>query len=130
LPWAVIPVPGFLAAFWLADRYRNRFRDQSGWRGKLAIFLDAIHLVSLLFRHPVRHAPAELGMAAFWLAEALMGWTALACFGFHRLVSLWVPMPFALGRLRLLREMGPGDQGTLDHPAAPTGEPAVDHHAG
>jgi hypothetical protein len=25
LPWAIIPVPGFLIAFWLAERYRDRY---------------------------------------------------------------------------------------------------------
>jgi peptidoglycan/LPS O-acetylase OafA/YrhL len=36
LPWAVIPIPGFLIGFWAADRYGDRFRDRSGWRRKPA----------------------------------------------------------------------------------------------
>jgi hypothetical protein len=83
LPWAVIPVPGFLLAFWLAERYRDRLRSASGWQGKLAIFLDGIHLVRDLFRHPVSYAGGLLGMTAFWLAESLMGWSAMAAFGFR-----------------------------------------------
>src|SRR5437764_311443 len=34
LPWAVIPVPGFLLAFWLAERYRGRLQDKRGVAGK------------------------------------------------------------------------------------------------
>jgi hypothetical protein len=83
LPWAVIPVPGFLLAFWLAERYRDRLGSASGWRGKLGIFLDGIHLVRDLFRHPGSYGAGLLGMATFWLAESLMGWSALAAFGFR-----------------------------------------------
>jgi len=39
IPWAVLPVPGFLIAFWLAERYRDRFRDRDGWRGSLCHFI-------------------------------------------------------------------------------------------
>jgi hypothetical protein len=83
LPWAVIPVPGFLIAFWLAERHRDGLRNASGWRGRLGVFLDSIHLLRLMFRRPLGHAPGLVGMAAFWLAEALIGWSALACFGFR-----------------------------------------------
>lgn len=83
LPWAVIPVPGFLLAFWLAERYRDRLRSASGWQGKLGIFLDGIHLVRDLFRHPLTYAAGLLGMATFWLAESFMGWSAMAAFGFR-----------------------------------------------
>lgn len=179
LPWAVIPVPGFLIAFWAAERYRARLRDAPGWKGKLGIFLDAIHLTKELFRHPLRLAGGVLGMAGFWLAESLMGWASLAAFGFHmnvaqfivgfytgmvftrrtgplagagvldlvlpvtvwysgapfatavvgmftyRFISLWVPMPFALSRLRPLREIGnrsvPGAEGRAEQ----SGEPGL-----
>lgn len=182
LPWAVIPVPGFLLAFWLAERYRDRHRDASGWRGKLGIFLDSIHQVQMLFRRPGRHQPALLGMAVFWLAEMFTGWAGLALFGFrmnwaqfiigfgtgmiftrrtgplagaglldlilpvtvyysgaplaaavvgifaYRVVSLWLPMPIALSRLRMLRDMGdrpvPGAEGTADA----GDEPALQDH--
>ncbi len=81
LPWAVIPVPGFLLAFWLAERYRDRVRTAPGWQGQLGIFLDGIHLVRGLFRHPKTYAAGLLGMTAFWVAESFMGWSALAAFG-------------------------------------------------
>jgi hypothetical protein len=83
LPWAVIPVPGFLLAFWLAERYRDQVRTARGWRGKVGILLDGIHLARALFRQPGTYAAALVGMTAFWLAESLMGWSALAAFGFR-----------------------------------------------
>src|SRR5262249_32091145 len=180
LPWAVLPVPGFLLAFWLAERDRDQVRDAPGWRGKLGIFLDGIHLVFALFRRPLREAPVLLGMTAFWLAECFAGWAGLAAFGYHmnaarfiiglatgmvftrrtgpfagagvlelvlpvslwasgaplvvavvgmftyRALSLWLPLPFALGRLRTLRQLGarsgPGAPGQIQSPPK---EPAL-----
>ena len=81
IPWAVIPVPGFLVAFWAAERYRDRVRDQAGWQGVLGTFLQAVHLIRELFIHPRRWAAALLGMALFWAAEAFAAWAALAAFG-------------------------------------------------
>jgi hypothetical protein len=83
LPWAVIPVPGFLIAFWLAERYRDRLRDEPGLRGKTGIFLDSIHLVRRLFMSPGRHWPAVPGMAMFWAADMLAAWLSLAAFGYR-----------------------------------------------
>jgi uncharacterized membrane protein YbhN (UPF0104 family) len=83
LPWAVLPVPGFLLAFWLAERDRDGRRDAPGWRAKVGIFCDAIHLVRIAFRHPVRRAAVLLGMTVFWLAECLAGWAGMAFFGYH-----------------------------------------------
>jgi uncharacterized membrane protein YbhN (UPF0104 family) len=82
LPWAVIPVPGFALAFWMAERYRARLRGRDGWRGKVGVFLDSIHLNRLLFLRPLEHGPAVLGMAFFWIADALVMWAALSAFGF------------------------------------------------
>lgn len=158
--WSVLPVPGFALAFWLSERYRERLRARSGWRGKLAVFLDSIHLNRLLFLRPQRHGPALLGMLVYWLADAFAAWSALAAFGYrmnvaaffigfatgmvftrrtgplggagilmvvlpvtiwysgapmavavvgvvaYRVITLWLPMPFALGSLRRLRELG------------------------
>jgi hypothetical protein len=36
LPWAVIPLPAFAAAFWLASRCRPRLLERAGWRARLA----------------------------------------------------------------------------------------------
>ena len=81
LPWAVLPVPGLLIAFWAAERYRDRFRAQPGWRGMVGTFLESIHLIRELCIRPRRWALALAGMALFWAAEALAAWAALAAFG-------------------------------------------------
>lgn len=83
LPWAIIPIPGFLIAFWLAERYRDRFRDQGGWRGFVGTFLDSIHIIREIFAHPRRWGWAVLGMALFWGADACAAWAGLAAFGFQ-----------------------------------------------
>jgi hypothetical protein len=83
LPWAVIPVPGFLIAFWTAKRYGDRFRDRAGWRGKLGTFLDSIRIIRVLFAHPVRWGSALWGMALFWAADAFAAWAGFAAFGFQ-----------------------------------------------
>lgn len=82
IPWAIIPVPGFLLAFWAAERYRARCRHRAGWRGAVRTFLDSIHLVRELFLRP-RWASAVLGMALFWAGEAFAAWAGLAAFGFE-----------------------------------------------
>jgi hypothetical protein len=83
LPWAVIPIPGFLIAFWAAGRYSDRLRDRAGWRGKLGIFLDSIRMIRELFAHPLRWGSALAGMALFWAADAFAAWAGLAAFGFE-----------------------------------------------
>jgi hypothetical protein len=82
LPWAVIPLPAFAAAFWLASRYRPRLAGRAGWRVRLSVFLDAVLLIRALFARPVRHRGAIGGMAVFWAGDALAVWSALAAFGF------------------------------------------------
>ena len=81
LPWAVIPVPAFAAAFWLASRYRVRLQGRAGWRARLSVVFDAVLLIRALFARPVRHRGAIGGMAVFWAGDALAVWSALAAFG-------------------------------------------------
>ena len=81
LPWAVIPVPAFVAAFWLASRYRARLAGRAGWRARVSVFLDAVLLIRALFARPVRHRGAIAGMAVFWAGDALAVWAGLAAFG-------------------------------------------------
>ena len=177
IPWSVLPVPGFAIAFWAAERYRDGLRHQHGWRGKIGVFLDSIHLNRLLFLRPKDHSPAVAGMTMFWLADAFAMWAALAGFGFHmnpapmfigfatglvftrrtgplggagilmvvlpvtlwvsgaplaaavvavfayRVLSLWLPMPFALASLPTLRQMGeagaPHAEGEVEVPNEP-----------
>jgi hypothetical protein len=82
LPWAVIPVPAFAAAFWLASRYRARLPGRGGWRARISVFLDAVLLIRALFARPVRHRGAIVGIALFWAGDALAVWAGLAAFGF------------------------------------------------
>jgi uncharacterized membrane protein YbhN (UPF0104 family) len=183
LPWAVIPIPGFALAFWLAERYREKFHGRPGWRGNVGVFLDSIHLNRELFLRPQEHGPAVLGMLVFWLTDAFAMWASLEAFGFtmnaaalfigyatgmvftrrtgplggagilmvvlpvtiwysggamplatavvgvfvYRVVTLWLPMPFAFASLPTLRDMGePGTPGAED--AASSDEPALGHH--
>jgi len=112
LPWAIIPVPGFLIAFWVAARYRDRFRGRAGWRGALGIFLDAVHLIRELFLHPRRWAFALLGMALFWAADAFAVWAGLAAFGV-RMNAATLTVGFATGMV-FTRRTGPlGGAGIL-----------------
>ncbi|HXW46785.1 MAG TPA: hypothetical protein VEL03_18485 [Streptosporangiaceae bacterium] len=83
LPWAVIPVPGFLVAFWLAERYRDRFRGRAGWRGTVGNFLESIHLIRVMFGNPRRYGLAIAGMALFWAGDAFAAWAGMAAFGFQ-----------------------------------------------
>src|SRR4029077_20452941 len=66
LPWALIPVPAFAAAFWLASRYRVRLAPRPGGPARVSVLLDAVLLVRALFACPVRHRGAIGGMALFW----------------------------------------------------------------
>jgi hypothetical protein len=83
LPWAVIPVPGFLIAFWLAERYRDRFQGRPGWRGTAGNFLESIHLIWVMFANPRRYGLAIAGMALFWAGDAFAVWAGMAAFGFQ-----------------------------------------------
>jgi hypothetical protein len=112
IPWAVIPVPGFLIAFWLAERYRDRFRDRDGWRGALGNFLDSIHLIRVMFSNLGHYGLALAGMALFWAADAFAAWAGMATFGFRmNAASLFVG--FATGMV-FTRRTGPlGGAGVL-----------------
>jgi hypothetical protein len=107
VPWAVLPVPGFLLAFWAAGRYRRRWRrtGREGWRAAAGRFLDSVHLVRELFLHPWRSGPAVLGMALFWAADAFAMWAGLAAFGYQMGAAALV-VGFATGMV-FTRRTGP-----------------------
>jgi hypothetical protein len=112
LPWAVIPVPGFLVAFWLAERYRDRFRGREGWRGSLGNFLESIHLIRVMFADPRRYGIALAGMALFWAADAFAAWSGMAAFGFEMNAASFF-VGFATGMV-FTRRTGPlGGAGVL-----------------
>ena len=97
-PWAVIPPLGFALAGWLAERYRDRLRDRDGWRGKVGIFYDAVHLVFEMLSHPRRYGYAVAGMLVYWAGDIFALWAATAAFGFHMTV-LAVIVAFGTGML-------------------------------
>lgn len=105
LPWAIIPIPGFLLAFWLAERYRDRFRGRDGWRGFVGTFLDSIHIIRVIFARPRQWGWAVLGMALFWAADAFAAWAGLAAFGF-RMSGAALFVGFATGMV-FTRRTGP-----------------------
>lgn len=105
LLWAVVPLPGFLLAFWASQRYRQRFHGQQGWRGVVATFLDSVYIIRELFIHPLRWGPSILGMALFWAADAFAAWAALAAFGFSMSAAA-LYLGFASGML-LTRRSAP-----------------------
>ena len=105
LPWAIIPIPGFLIAFWLAERHRASFRGRSGWRGALGTFLESIHLIRELFVNPRRWWPALAGMAVFWATDAFAAWSGMATFGF-RMNAAALFVGFATGMV-FTRRTGP-----------------------
>jgi hypothetical protein len=98
LPWAIIPVPGFLLAFWLAHRYRERLLRRKGWRHAIGIFLQSIQVVRDLFHRPVQRHPAALGMAVFWAGDTCAAWCGLAAFGLRMNVAQ-VIVGFATGMI-------------------------------
>jgi uncharacterized membrane protein YbhN (UPF0104 family) len=105
LPWAVVPVPGLVIAFWLATRYRERFRGLRGWRGWLGTFLYSVYLIREIFLHPRHWWFAVAGMAVFWVAEAFAVWAGIAAFGYKMNVfALFVG--FATGMV-FTRRTGP-----------------------
>jgi uncharacterized membrane protein YbhN (UPF0104 family) len=87
IPWAIGPALGFAVAFWAAERYRDRLRNASGWRGKLGILLDSIHLVRELFLSPRSCGVALAAMVLFWVSDMFALWSAMAAWGFHMNVA-------------------------------------------
>jgi hypothetical protein len=112
IPWSVLPVPGFLVAFWLAERHRDRFRGRPGWRGSLGNFLESIHLIRELFVRPRRWWWALAGMALFWAADAFAAWAGLAAFGYQMNAAAFI-VGFGTGMV-FTRRTGPlGGAGIL-----------------
>lgn len=115
MPWALVPLPGFLLAFWLAERVRpalHRSSNGRGWREPVSIFADGIHLIRQMFTHPVRYGPDLVGMAVFWLADMVAAWAGLAAFGFQMSWPAFI-VGFGTGLL-FTRRTGPmGGAGVL-----------------
>lgn len=111
-PWAIVPIPGFALAFWLAEKYRERFHDVEGWRKNVGIFLDAVHYARKLFLRPWEYPTAIPGMFAFWAADAFAVWCGLRAFGFS-MDAAQLFIGFATG-MAFTRRTGPlGGAGVL-----------------
>jgi hypothetical protein len=119
VPWAVGPAVGFAVALWAAERYRDRLRGRSGWRGRLSILLDAAHLIGAMFRHPAQYYAAISGMLLYWLADMWGLWAAMAAFGF-RMNGASEMLAFGTAMI-VTRRTGPlGGAGILGVALAPT----------
>jgi hypothetical protein len=91
IPWAALPLPGFLAGFWIAERYRHLPVAARGWRGQVARLLAGVRLIRQLFSHPLHWGWAWIAMTLFWVADAFAVWAGLAMFGYQmRVPALFV----------------------------------------
>jgi hypothetical protein len=111
-PWALAPVPGFLLAAVLSDRYRDRLRHRTGLARPTGVALDAIHIALEPFRHPLRNELAVLGMAIYWAADMGALWMATAAFGVQMKV-LSVIVVFGVGMIATRRTAPLGGAGVL-----------------
>ena len=111
-PWALAPVPGFLLAIGAAELFRDRLRHRDGFLGAVGIFLDAIHLTAMLFRHPRRTGYATVGMALYWGADIFALWTTVAAFHVQMSV-LSVIVVYGTGMLASRRTAPLGGAGLL-----------------
>jgi uncharacterized membrane protein YbhN (UPF0104 family) len=104
-PWAVIAPIGLGVAMWAAERYRTRFQDRKGWRGRVGLFLDAVHLVYTNLRNPREYGSAVLGMALYWGGDMFALWAATAVFG-YQMSALSVIVALGTGMI-FTRRTGP-----------------------
>jgi uncharacterized membrane protein YbhN (UPF0104 family) len=87
IPWAVGPAVGFAVAFWLAERYREKLRNKDGFRGKLGVLYDAIHLVRVMVLSPRTCGLALAAFVLFWVSDIFALWAGMDAFGFHMNVA-------------------------------------------
>ena len=118
-PWAVIPPIGFVVAFWLSERYRDRLRERDGWRGKLGFGFDVIHVVFAVFKNPRRYGIAVLGILLYWGADMFALWSATAAFGFQ-MTALAVIVAVGTGMFFTRRTAPLGGAGILMVALVPT----------
>jgi uncharacterized membrane protein YbhN (UPF0104 family) len=118
-PWAVIPPLGFAAAFWAAERYRERLRNRRGLAGALGVFLDGVHLVRTMFTHPRKHGLAVAGMAVYWGAEMFALWATTTAFG-YRMSAVAVIVALGTGMILTRRTAPLGGAGLLLVALTPT----------
>lgn len=92
MPWAIGVPAGVLLALALMP-HRKRLGNSGGWRGFLAVSLDAIQILKGLAGRPRRGLLAALGMTLYWAGDAFCLWACLYGFLGHPLPVL----PFIVG---------------------------------
>jgi uncharacterized membrane protein YbhN (UPF0104 family) len=112
-PWATIPPLGGVIAVWAAHRYRERWRDASGWRGPIGIGLDGVWMLIDLARRRPAHGLPYAGMCLFWAGDLLALWAALASFGFHMGVAQLI-IAYAIGYALTRRSAPLGGAGLIE----------------
>ena len=105
LPWAVIPIPGFLIGFWAAGATATGSGAGTAGGGSSVSSWTRSALSGVLFVHPLRWGSALCGMALFWAADAFATWAGLAIFGF-RMNAAALFVGFATGMV-FTRRTGP-----------------------
>jgi hypothetical protein len=113
IPWVIGPVVGLAAAVWFAERYRDRWRERDGWRSSVAVFLDSIHLLAALLRHPGRYPGALAGILVFWLGDMFALWAGIATFHFRMNVGSEI-VAFGTAMIVTRRTAPLGGTGILD----------------
>jgi hypothetical protein len=111
-PWAIIPPVGFGVVMWVAERYRQRLRKRKGWRGRVGIFLDAVHVIFEILRNPREYWSSVLGMGIYWGAEMFALWAATSAFGFQ-MSALSVIVAVGTGMIFTRRTAPLGGEGLM-----------------
>jgi uncharacterized membrane protein YbhN (UPF0104 family) len=112
-PWAVGPLLGAALVIPAVIRYRDRFRDASGFRRYLGIGLDSVALLGQLMRDPQCGLSAFAGMTLFWAGEIFALWAGLAAFGIRMSVPV-VIIADAVGYVLTRRAVPLGGAGFID----------------
>ena len=79
LPWAIAVPLGFAAAF-AALGFRDRVRDESGWRAAVRHVLDAVNMLKHLASQGAEYGGAFVGTTLYWVGDVGCLWAALRAF--------------------------------------------------
>jgi uncharacterized membrane protein YbhN (UPF0104 family) len=112
-PWAVGPLLGAVLVIPAVIRYRDRFRNASGFRRYLGIGLDSVALLGRLAKEPKYGSLAFAGMTLFWAGEIFSLWAALAAFGIRASIPV-VIIADAVGYVLTRRAAPLGGAGFID----------------
>lgn len=79
LPWAIAVPLGFAAAF-AALGFRDRVRDESGWRAAVRHVLDAVNMLKHLASQGAEYGGAFVGTTLYWVGDVGCLWASLRAF--------------------------------------------------